>query len=66
MYLSEEEKTLYFDSENLTFDKMDTKVTAWSGWPGVFHHCTLLRYLYDALHQIPPQVLYIYHLVRIA
>ena len=35
-YLSEEEKTLYFDSENLTFDKMDTKVTAWSGWPGVF------------------------------
>ncbi|QNL41171.1 MULTISPECIES: hypothetical protein [Bacteroides] len=35
-YLSEEEKTLYFDSENLTFDKMDTPVQPWSGWPGVF------------------------------
>lgn len=35
-YLSEEDKTLYFANENLTFDKMDTKVTAWSGWPGVF------------------------------
>ncbi len=35
-YLTEEEKTAYFDSENLTFDKMDTKVTEWSGWPGVF------------------------------
>lgn len=35
-YLSEEEKALYFENENLTFDKMETKVTAWSGWPGVF------------------------------
>lgn len=35
-YLSEEEKALYFDNENLTFDKMETKVTEWSGWPGVF------------------------------
>ena len=35
-YLSEEEKALYFDSENLTFDKMDTRVQPWSGWPGVF------------------------------
>lgn len=35
-YLSEEDKTLYFANENLTFDKMETKVTAWSGWPGVF------------------------------
>ena len=29
-------KRFYFDSENLTFDKMDTKVTAWSGYSGVF------------------------------
>lgn len=35
-YLSEEEKALYFDNENLTFDKMETKVSEWSGWPGVF------------------------------
>lgn len=35
-YLSEKEKALYFDSENLTFDKMDTPVQPWSGWPGVF------------------------------
>lgn len=35
-YLSEEEKALYFENENLTFDKMEMKVTAWSGWPGVF------------------------------
>lgn len=35
-YLTEGEKTQYFNSSNLTFDKMDTPVTAWSGWPGVF------------------------------
>lgn len=35
-YLSEEEKALYFDNENLTFNKMETKVSEWSGWPGVF------------------------------
>ena len=35
-YLSEEEKALYFDNENLTFDKMETKVSEWSGWPGIF------------------------------
>lgn len=35
-YLSEEEMALYFDNENLTFDKMETKVSEWSGWPGVF------------------------------
>ena len=35
-YLSEEEKALYFDNENLTFDKMETKVSEWSGWPGVY------------------------------
>lgn len=35
-FLSEDEKSRYFDVDNLTFDKMDTKVSAWSGWPGVF------------------------------
>lgn len=35
-YLTEGEKMQYFNSSNLTFDKMDTPVTAWSGWPGVF------------------------------
>lgn len=32
-FLSADDKATYFASENLVFDKCDTKVTAWSGWP---------------------------------
>ncbi len=35
-YLSEDEKAEYFKTDNLTFNNITTKVTAWSGWPGVF------------------------------
>lgn len=31
--LTEQDKATYFDSDNLTFEKMETKVTEWSGWP---------------------------------
>lgn len=32
-FLSADDKARYFASENLLFDKCETKVTAWSGWP---------------------------------
>lgn len=32
-YLSAGDKASYFASENLVFEKCETKVTAWSGWP---------------------------------
>nr|WP_320059003.1 fasciclin domain-containing protein [uncultured Bacteroides sp.] len=32
-YLSADDKASYFASENLVFEKCETKVTAWSGWP---------------------------------
>lgn len=32
-FLTQEDKEKYFQTDNLTFNKCDTKVAAWSGWP---------------------------------
>lgn len=32
-FLTQEDKEKYYQTENLTYNKCETKVTAWSGWP---------------------------------
>lgn len=32
-FLTADDKTAYFASENLVFNKLETRVTEWSGWP---------------------------------
>ena len=46
-FLSDTEKARYFDDDNLTYDKCNTDVTEWSGWPGVFPNITNRVLMYN-------------------
>jgi hypothetical protein len=46
-FLSDTEKSLYFDADNLTYDKCNTDVGEWSGWPGVFPNITNRVLMYN-------------------
>lgn len=46
-FLSDTEKDNYFDAVNLTYDKCNTDVGEWSGWPGVFPYITNRILMYN-------------------
>jgi len=46
-FLSDTEKSKYFDADNLTYDKCNTDVDEWSGWPGVYPNITNRVLMYN-------------------
>lgn len=59
-YLSEQDKEKYFTSDNLIFDKMETKVTEWSGWPEAGFPNIINRVLRYKLQDVDNQEFHLY------